>query len=71
MLTRISSINLLTMLFIYLLGIYQENIAVGKIRRKVTDIKILLILPFVFIDFLVVKFNKFILFLYPSIHFFP
>jgi hypothetical protein len=36
------------------LGIYQENIVVGKIHRKVTDRKILLIVSFVFIDFLVV-----------------
>jgi hypothetical protein len=36
------------------LGIYQENISVGKIPLKFTDGNILSVFPFVFIDFLVV-----------------
>jgi hypothetical protein len=36
------------------LGKYIGNISVGKIRRQFTDKNILLVLPFVFIDFLVV-----------------
>jgi hypothetical protein len=41
------------------LGIYQENISVGKIPRKFIDGKILSILPFVFIDSLVVISQKY------------
>jgi hypothetical protein len=36
------------------LGIYRENISVGKIPRKFTDGNIPSVFPFVFIDFLIV-----------------
>jgi hypothetical protein len=36
-------------------GIYQENISVGKIPRKFTDKNILSIFLFIFINFLIVK----------------
>jgi len=39
------------------LGIYRENISVGKIPRKFTDGNIPSVFPFVFINFLVGK-NK-------------
>jgi hypothetical protein len=41
------------------LGIYRGNISVGKIPRKFTDEKIPSVLPFVFIDFLVVISQKY------------
>jgi hypothetical protein len=40
------------------LGIYRENISVGKIPRKFTDGNIPSVFPFVFINFLVVKRKK-------------